>query len=326
MASSIPYGFSLVCGLRGELTPRRAVETLLNAAQSLVDGALSWLVPYGSDPRQGELADLLEHIEGLAEVKGRIYLSDIARVNFHRDDDWVFKLHVNLEHHSPRPVKESLAALVATARRLFAGDLRSARILRSSGGANCIPELPVCGYKTHLCLTDKNEVDACYQDPAVFWESWRTEARSGDRFLLTRGLDAVEDLAFLKQVSAAQWAMARAAKPGLTQYFNPNVDQAETAFYRSGPRHLELVGYLEDKRLVEYSGFLAEDAHITPEQIYQIAELAAVGALPDGRPVETVRVVFYEEAMAQREKRPLLDVGAKVYFENQEGDLVEIAE
>jgi hypothetical protein len=34
----------------------------------------------------------------------------------------------------------------------------------------------------------------------------------------------------------------------------------------------------------------------------------------DGHPVDTVRVVFAEEWMAHRERRPLLDVGARVYF------------
>ena len=33
-----------------------------------------------------------------------------------------------------------------------------------------------------------------------------------------------------------------------------------------------------------------------------------------GRPVDTVRIVFLEEWMARRERRPLLDVGARVFF------------
>jgi hypothetical protein len=33
-----------------------------------------------------------------------------------------------------------------------------------------------------------------------------------------------------------------------------------------------------------------------------------------GRPIDTVRVVFAEEIMARAERRSLLDVGARVYF------------
>jgi hypothetical protein len=43
-----------------------------------------------------------------------------------------------------------------------------------------------------------------------------------------------------------------------------------------------------------------------------------------GRVIETVRVVFPDEPMAHREKRVLLDVGARVFFMSPTGADVEI--
>lgn len=41
-------------------------------------------------------------------------------------------------------------------------------------------------------------------------------------------------------------------------------------------------------------------------------------------PTKGPRVVFYEQEMAEREKRPLLDVGVHVYYQHPDtGDLVE---
>jgi len=53
-----------------------------------------------------------------------------------------------------------------------------------------------------------------------------------------------------------------------------------------------------------------------------------VGSKQDraGNPVDCVRIVFLEEWMA-RERRPLLDVGARVFFmDRKTGDLVEITD
>jgi hypothetical protein len=45
----------------------------------------------------------------------------------------------------------------------------------------------------------------------------------------------------------------------------------------------------------------------------------------DKRPVDHVRIVFEEEWMARRERRPRCDVGARVYFMNMKnGELVEV--
>ena len=49
-------------------------------------------------------------------------------------------------------------------------------------------------------------------------------------------------------------------------------------------------------------------------EIHEVRALVKAKQDREGRPVDTVRIVFLEEWMARRERRPLLDVGARVFF------------
>jgi hypothetical protein len=66
--------------------------------------------------------------------------------------------------------------------------------------------------------------------------------------------------------------------------------------------------------------------HVLLQEIDTIRQLVGRGKTRDKKPVKCVRVVFLDEATARIEKRPLLDVGAKVYFMGTEGELVELVE
>ena len=72
-------------------------------------------------------------------------------------------------------------------------------------------------------------------------------------------------------------------------------------------------------------GVLVEiDEHVPGWEVYDIANLFWEGKLADGREIEQVRIVFPNREMAEREKRPLKDVGAKVCYEDENGELLEI--
>ena len=55
-----------------------------------------------------------------------------------------------------------------------------------------------------------------------------------------------------------------------------------------------------------------------------LAALLRSGRLTDGRPLKEVRVVFADEAMARRERRPLLDNGVRVRFYDASGALQDL--
>jgi hypothetical protein len=79
-------------------------------------------------------------------------------------------------------------------------------------------------------------------------------------------------------------------------------------------------------RAAPYShhGPLVRDALVLRE-IHEVRALVKAKQDRVGRPVDTVRVLFAEEWMARRERRPLLDVGARVFFmDPKTGSDVEI--
>ncbi|MGN6105663.1 MAG: hypothetical protein ACTHU0_11205, partial [Kofleriaceae bacterium] len=70
---------------------------------------------------------------------------------------------------------------------------------------------------------------------------------------------------------------------------------------------------------------LAEGDHLRGFEIYYLRSLVQNQRMQDGTPVTSVRVVFLEPWMAESEKRPLLDNGIHVFYEDVEsGELVEV--
>jgi hypothetical protein len=94
--------------------------------------------------------------------------------------------------------------------------------------------------------------------------------------------------------------------------------------YRRGGPFLQTVGHVAGENVVELSCYLPPDEHLPGWEILNVFALLQRGSLPDGRRVEAVRVVFFDRASAEIEKRPLLDVGASVFWQGDAGDLVPV--
>ncbi len=207
------------------------------------------------------------------------------------------------------------------------GGLEQVSLFREGGGLACVPTVPLVDTTSHLALATQQQVGETYDNPQAFWEAgWDASESYGDQQLLLRGLDILEGPDYLAKIQPHQWAMARAAKPGLTEYYLPQLEPEEEDIYRSGSAVLDIVGHLAGENLIEYSCAAEPGQHIQGWEIIDILGLLEQGELPDGRQVEVVRVVFLECASAQEEKRPLLDVGAKVYCYDDAGELIEIPE
>lgn len=204
----------------------------------------------------------------------------------------------------------------------------SAELLAIGGGALCIPDVPLITTSSHIAVTNEPEVTDLYDDPAAFWNAgWTIAAEHDGQRLLTRAVDLLAGPEYLEQIIEHQWAMARAAKAGETGYSDPEVLPEEEAVFRAGAARLEYVGYSADEKLIEYSCVIGEGQHIQGWEVFALRSIVATGRTPDGKAaVETVRIVFLEKWMARSEKRPLLDVGCKVFFYAADGELHEIAE
>jgi len=204
----------------------------------------------------------------------------------------------------------------------------SAQLTALGGGARCIPDVPLVTTNSHVAVTNRHEVEERYDDPAAFWGAgWTIAAEHAGQCLLAREMDLLAGPEYLEQIIDHQWAMARAAKAGETGYDDPEILPEEEPIFRSGPARLEYVGYSADEKLIEYSCAISDGQHIQGWEVYALRHVVNTGRTPDGKaPVETVRIVFLEEWMAQGEKRPLLDIGCELFYYDADGELRDLAD
>lgn len=78
------------------------------------------------------------------------------------------------------------------------------------------------------------------------------------------------------------------------------------------------------KLIVEFSCVLFRGEHINGWEIFALFNIVENGKLSDGSTVSTVQIVFEECWAARQEKRPLLDIGCKVFCYRHNGELEEI--
>jgi len=292
--------------------------------------AQSW--PQGSDP-----ASVIEHAL-LSAGEGQslqIEFEEEAFATLHRPgtassvDPPAWALSLNLR--VPRDPATGLLRLIQCSAEFCRALARERRLVhavlsREGPGAECLPEVPVAGFRSHAVVTSREAVARAYVSESSFWESgWESYEQFEDVALVLRACHTVNGPEYLAAVQDQQWTLARAARPGLTRYDLPRPQPAEKRTYRSGEPCLEVVGYLPDERLVELSAYVPDGAHVRGWEIFNVLALVAEGRLDDGRPVDLVRVVFFDRAMAEAEKRPLLDIGARVYYQGDSGDIIKVS-
>ncbi|MEW6498786.1 MAG: hypothetical protein AB1589_40745, partial [Cyanobacteriota bacterium] len=247
----------------------------------------------------------------------------------HKQNVWNCSLEISITDSNAAQIPELINRVANLCRQLLTKKLLlTAKLSRGVVGLQCVPTVPIAGRNTHLIVTTKSEVDQNYNRPEDFWlAGWSETETYDDKYLLMRGMDANDNPSFLWEILPHQWEMARAAKPGLTKYYPPKPEPEEQEIFEAGEPYLHTVGYIEKDNLVQLACHLPSYEHIQGWEIYyKVANLIKAGHLPDGRKVDTVKIVFSEQEMAEQEKRPLLDVGAKVFYMNSSGENVEITE
>jgi hypothetical protein len=195
-----------------------------------------------------------------------------------------------------------------------------------------LPRPPLTNGASHLVMTTDQEVAESYEDPEAFWKVWDSVERFGDRRLCIRGLDAIDDLQWMARTFQDEMQLARTARPGLTKYYDVRNQNPRFATWweygdirdgKAGFHALEYAGYDAATKTIEFAGYCTktplglggEDPRsVLIREIHEVRALVKAKRDGQGKPVEHVRIVFAEEWMAREQRRPLLDVGAEVYF------------
>ena len=133
---------------------------------------------------------------------------------------------------------------------------------REAGGAACLPWLPLVGRQTHVVLLTREQIARAYEDVDAFLACWQPSHEHQGRLLLTRALDAVDNVQFLEAVLDGQWAMARNARPRLTRYELLPPEPEEEPIYRRGQARVLAVGYDPERQLAEYTCHVEPDEHV----------------------------------------------------------------
>jgi hypothetical protein len=324
--------FSIVAVMRIQ------VRSLSTAARLLLDQMAhnGFAAPgqwAGRDVVWKPMADAGAVLEEIRKRPGRppavnFQAADAWKAMVMRDEDegtgvWIYYLRHDCRH---RETPELLARNAALLRSLAAtGQLVRAYVERENGGVLCLPGVPFAANNANIVAMPPERAALGYDSPERFLEAgWKRESVNGLLFL-ERGMRARDNAEYLKEIIGGHWEMARAAKPKLTKYYWPRVEENERAVYRSGPAALELVGYVVPEKTVEFSCVLeSKNQHVQGWEVYTIFQLIQEKKTADGYPVEAVRVVFFEAWMAEQEKRPLLDIGARVYYHAADGNLTEV--
>jgi hypothetical protein len=294
--------------------------------------------------RDGAPADLARAVAGLPDraagagsgphfIQVEFPGSMIGSIKFHPNQDGAAFCSINLQWIAAAQdrIKDFVAfqdhCLSLSRELLKRVDVHSAELRPEGGGLLCIPDVPLVDGSSHIVVTNREEVRDLYDDPEAFWTAgWSVvEEREGQR-LLARDMDVVCGPEYLARIIGNQWTMARAAKPRETGYARPIILPEEEPIFKAGGARLEGVGYDPEEALLEYSCALNEGEHIRGWEIYTLLNIIEQGHLEDGSIVKTIRIVFMEQWAAEQEKRPLLDIGCRVYHYDADGELKELTE
>jgi hypothetical protein len=345
-----PFSIDLVAVHIDTIAPRDLAKAYVRALHEAGFGEVVEVGFANGDPRPGTEADLYTTLDGAPDAFTlSCRFADGPKLRCYRwrgtdydDHRW----EVSIQHdRDVGPTEAWMTALVQIARAaLEIPELQHVMIARDVGGAMKFVPQPPLARANHLVTVTEQQVAERYDDPAVFWRVWETVEAIGDKRLCIRHLDALDEEDWLARSFDDAMDLARAAKPKLTAYtkepyyhpdYAPWWDPGDWQDEKAGYPALTLVGYIEATKTVEFSGVLMERSeqasnqpphHVLIIEILTILRLVARKRTQDKRPVETVRVVFAAEWMARQERRPLLDVGARVYYLAATGDLVEVTD
>lgn len=343
--------------IRIEMELKEPILTLTLARQygrSLQDAGFGTIVRYavagmGGDSLRGSERDLERRLMELTAENPHYFMmetEDHTRFSFSRGEGgrkgWRIENYPSEEVPTEAWMNAMTKLIIASAGMPGFDFAVLARHETSWAG---FPPMPPLARYNHVVTVTEAEVADAYEDPGSFWKCWDRVERVGEQRVCIRALDKLDVESWLGWTFESTMHLARIAKPNRTIYRTPgDVRPAFAPWWeygdiiaeeRAGYRALSLVGYDPSTRTVEYAGFCTDTdiarggpdpRNVLIREIHEIRALVKAKKDADGRPVDAVRVVFPEEWMARRERRPLRDVGARVYFMGAKGNDIEVTD
>ncbi len=316
--STGPDGFHLAAMLRAD-DLAAATRRVLDASRA--SPTVPTLVNWRND--DDGVHDAADEVPCGRTGVGLTFAGDAAMGTLERKDDGTFRLvlHHLVEGVGEDALRAVLLGWAEVLRSLLRVDaLTSAQLNRHSGG-KCLPHVPVAGSASHLVVCSAQEIEQAFTDPAAFERAWDRVEAHGDMRLYLRGLDAVSNPAFLAHILRGQMAMARAARPGLTRFYQPYFAHGERELLEAGEPTLTGVGYYPDRQIYEFAGHIPGTRELRVIDLLMAWMIAASGKVPGGGPVREVRAVFMDEAQATRAAKLLQEAKVVVYWEDEQAEL-----
>ena len=270
--------------------------------------------------------------EGTKDRGNNMVISLCYYPTFEEYENGHCSLHLFIKkHHTIEDIQKFVDRAVNFARKLIERASVSYVYLGRDSHRSYVPKAPLMSSSRLMAFVSCEEVENLYDNPKVFWDNpdWEIKEQYGDRYLLARCLDMekyFDNCCYRSHILNSHWDMVRAAKPGSIGYFSPMPYPDEIDIFNAGEPRLNLVGYIEELKMLEYSCHLEEGQHIQGWEIFTIWNIFDDGYLKDEREVKTIRVIFTNKETAEEEKRPLLEAGVKVIYMNEKGEEVEIKE
>ncbi|MDX2425939.1 MAG: hypothetical protein QNK15_06760 [Cycloclasticus sp.] len=332
--TTTPDLINLDCVINASSFREAAQHYISTFSETLTSTIIMWALPSESKLVKGTAESF---VLALSDDKAKAHTGTILKMDREilasiykgtGDNRYVLNLVVDLEASGSM----SMIEFLASARRICASLLQQnvltyAKTYNDGGGLNCIPDVPLVEGSGHIVLVTKADVDESYLDSNAFWNSgWDSNEVFGDYHLLSRGLEIESSLEYLAEILPMQWTMARAARAGLTGYYIPQVLSEEERIYRQGERTLNIVGHESGDNTIELTCILEPGEQINGWEIFDLFGLLETGALPDGRLVEAIRIVFLNQQTAFQEQRVLLDIGVDVFYYDEVGELLQLTD
>ncbi len=319
-----------------KVSPRVLVETLYFSAFRLnIPDPVDWQISVHRDRlncQTGSVQKLLSQIPEDKEtpVGIRCRLKNDALLHILQLKSGITELFLDFasEPKTKAFVLNNISQLLKTLRTLCSIiNVEKAVIERQGGGVECLPFLPVARARTYAVVFSEKDVNDSFNDPDFFWKAWHTNELLGDTMhLVVRAENAASAADFLDTVQESHWAMARTVKSGHKPYGSVTLLPEEKMLFTQGAPQLREVGYYSDSKELELTCLTVPDDHIRPYEIYGIYQDLRRGYLSDGSKIKTIRITFIDKKSAEKEKQPLLDVGAEVFYFDDKGEYVKLTD
>jgi hypothetical protein len=206
---------------------------------------------------------------------------------------------------------------------LAGGRMLGARFTPRGGATTPGPQPPLAADALVLCV-EIASIEREYGSLDRYLAAFDYHEEFEKVVLVSRCLDS--DLRLRRQrLLDSCGALARIAKPRRTLWIPTIPPPLGVALERPDRPALRLAALREPGPIAEYTCSLLPGQHVHPAEIVALQSLLGrTEALPDGRHVTGVSVVFEDDATARAEMRPLRDIGVRVLTRQSSGDAKEL--